>query len=175
MHNIRSQTRRLANMGLMLAMITALSFLEHMLPPITTIPGIKPGLSNIITMYALFFLGRRPALLLAVLKSLFVMLTRGATAGFLSLSGGLLSIAVIIVLMVIGRGKISYLILSVTGAIFHNLGQFIVASFLLKTNLVFASLPFLIISGVVMGCVTGMLLRVVMPLFHGVWRGIDKR
>ena len=62
-------------------------------------PAIKLGLSNIVVMYALLFLRTRTALLLVVLKALFAFLTRGATAGFLSLCGGALSLAVMLVLL----------------------------------------------------------------------------
>ena len=62
-------------------------------------PAIKLGLSNVVVMYALLFLRTRTALLLVVLKALFAFLTRGATAGFLSLCGGGLSLVVMLVLL----------------------------------------------------------------------------
>lgn len=167
MENIRHSTRRLAFLAMMLAIIMALSALEHMLPPLPGLPpGVRMGLSNIVTMYALFFMGAKPAVSLAVLKSLFVLLLRGVTAGFLSACGGLLSILIILLLTRMFGDKISYLILSISGAIFHNIGQIAVASVLLGSGFVLYYLPVLIVSGVIMGSVTGVLLRVVMPLFH---------
>lgn len=50
-------------------------------------PAMKLGLSNIVVMYAVLFLNRRSALYLMLLKALFALLTRGVTAGFLSLCG----------------------------------------------------------------------------------------
>ena len=169
MYNIRVATRRLTLLAMMLAMITALSALEHMLPPIPLLPpNVRLGLSNIVTMYALFFLGKQSAFALALLKSIFVLLTRGATAGLLSLCGGLFSLFCMIAAAAIFGDRISYLILSVLGAIAHNIGQIVTASLLTGTNLLTFYLPILIISGIVMGCVTGTLLRVVMPLFRGI-------
>lgn len=171
MEEIKTATRGLAVMGVMLAMITALSALEHTLPPIAFLPpGVRLGLSNIVTMYALFFMGGRRAALLTVLKSLFVLLMRGVTSGFLSLCGGLLSIIVIMLLAAISRGRLSYMILSVAGAIFHNLGQVLAASLLLKTNLVLLYIPVLTLFGIFMGSVTGALLRIVMPLFERIFK-----
>jgi len=154
-------------MGLMLAMIIALSALEHMLPPIPGLPpGVRFGLSNVVTMYALFFMGRRQAILLSALKSMFVMLTRGGIAGLLSICGGLLSILGIIALLFLFREKVSYLALSISGAILHNIGQITIAAVILGSGLVFFYLPVLIVSGMIMGAVTGTLLRVIMPLWR---------
>lgn len=169
MNKSKYSTRVLTVMGMMLAMIVTLSALEHSLPPIPFFPpNVRLGLSNIITMYAFFFIGRRSALLLTVLKSLFVLLTRGATAGFLSLCGGLLSVFAILILIVLSHNKCSYLILSIAGAIFHNLGQIAGASLLLGTRLVLYSLPSLLVAGILTGAVTGTVLRIVMPLFDGI-------
>lgn len=60
----------------------------HAAPALGLPPGVKPGLANIVVMYALFFLGRGQALTLVLLKSFFAMLTRGPSAGALSLAGG---------------------------------------------------------------------------------------
>jgi len=175
MENISRHTRLLANLAMMLAVIIALSALEHMLPPLPFLPpGVRLGLSNIVTMYALFYMGRRYALILAVLKSGFVLLMRGVTAGLLSLAGGLCSIAVLILLTLACRQKISYLMLSVAGAITHNFAQIGVACVLLSTNLFLVYWPILLLSGVLMGTVTGSLLRVVMPLMRNIFLTKEK-
>lgn len=169
MERIRVETRRLTLLAVLLAVIVAMSALEHMLPPLPMLPpGVRLGLSNVVTMYALFFLGAGPAAGLAALKSLFVFLMRGAAAGLLSLCGGMLSIAVILTLSALFGQRISYFMLSVAGAVTHNIGQLTAASLVLQTELVLYYLPALIVSGVVMGSVTGVLLRVVLPLFDRV-------
>ena len=99
---MRSQkARETAWTGMLFALAIALSYLESLVSPLLGLmPAIKLGLSNIVVMYALLFLRTRTALLLVVLKALFAFLTRGATAGFLSLCGGALSLAVMLVLLV---------------------------------------------------------------------------
>ena len=155
--------RYLALLSMLFAVSLVLTAVEAFLPPLPFMPpGVKIGLSNVITMYCLFCLNRRSAYLLAVLKSCFVFLISGFTAFLLSLGGGLLAITVMILLPLVFR-NISYLLLSIAGAIAHNIGQIAVASFLMGTALVFAYLPVLLISGVIMGSVTGALLRCVMP------------
>ena len=166
MYHIQTATKKIAFLAMMLAMITVLSMLEHMLPPLPFLPpNVRLGLSNIITMYALFFLGKGSAFLLAVLKSVFILLTRGLTAGFLSFSGGILALLCIILLSAVFRHHVSYLALSVCGAIAHNTGQMLAASIITNTNLLLFYLPVMIFFGVVMGCVTGTLLKAVMPMF----------
>lgn len=159
------KTRLLVLTGLLYAISIVLVTVENSFPPIfAALPGIKLGLSNIVTMYALFFLNERQALLLAVLKSLFVFATRGAVAGILSLSGGILSLIVMLILMFVFREKISYLLLSIFGAIFHNLGQLAAVS-LIYTNLyMWAYLPVLLFAGVVAGIATAALLKLILPV-----------
>ena len=98
---MRSQkARETAWTGMLFALAIALSYLESLVSPLLGLmPAIKLGLSNIVVMYALLFLRTRTALLLVLLKALFAFLTRGATAGFLSLCGGALSLAVMLVLL----------------------------------------------------------------------------
>jgi hypothetical protein len=98
---VRSQkARETAWTGMLFALAIALSYLESLVSPLLGLmPAIKLGLSNIVVMYALLFLRTHTALLLVVLKALFAFLTRGATAGFLSLCGGALSLAVMLVLL----------------------------------------------------------------------------
>ncbi len=158
------KTRLLVLTGLLFAISIVLITVENSFPPIfAALPGIKLGLSNIVTMYALFFLNKRQALLLAVLKSLFVFATRGTVAGILSLSGGILSLIVMVILMYVFREKISYLLLSIFGAIFHNLGQLAAVS-LIYTNLyIWAYLPVLLFAGVVAGIATAALLKLILP------------
>ncbi|NLG30901.1 MAG: Gx transporter family protein, partial [Clostridiaceae bacterium] len=65
----RTGTRHIARMGLFLAMALALSILEGFLPPLPSPVPIRYGLSNIAVMATLLFLGRREALVVAVMKS----------------------------------------------------------------------------------------------------------
>jgi heptaprenyl diphosphate synthase len=156
---------RLVLTGLLFAATVVLTIVEDFLQLPTPAPFVKIGLSNIVVMYTLFFLGKREAYLVGVLKALFVFITRGMVAGILSLGGGVLSITVMVLLMIVFKEHISYFILSIAGAVFHNLGQLAAVS-LLYTNMLFiVHLPILLISGVVAGTVTATLLRVFLPAF----------
>ncbi len=152
-------------MGLLAALAAALNFLENLIPALPLLPpGVKLGLSNIAVAYCLFYLGGREALILAVLKSGFVLLTRGLTAGALSLAGGLLSLLVMWIARRAARpGRMQYFFVSVPGAMAHNAGQLCAAAALLQSPAVFYSLPLLLLAGAAMGCVTALLLRAALP------------
>lgn len=158
-----NKTRYITYMAMLLTLTITLSIFESMLPSFTAIPGVKLGLANIVVMFTIFFIGRKQAFALNIAKGIFVLITRGAVAGILSLCGGILSIFVIILLHYIFREKISYLMLSIAGAIFHNIGQIIAVSFMLNAY-AYMYLPVLIISGVIMGSITGILLKTLMPV-----------
>ena len=155
--------KNLTFMSLMLAVTVVLTTFENMLPPLPFAPpGIRLGLANVATMYALFFVGKKHAFMLIVLKSAFVILTRGLLAGALSVSGGILSITVIILLHAASK-KTSYTLLSSAGAIAHNFGQITTASIILSTNILALYWPLIIIFGVIIGSITGKVLEIVIP------------
>ena len=103
-----SKTHSIALSGLLFALAMALSFIEGTLVIPGLLPGMKLGLANIVVMYALFFMGPKQALVLDILKALFVFLVSGWTAGFLSLCGGLLSLLVAAVLSFPGAADMVY-------------------------------------------------------------------
>ena len=93
------KTKRICFMGLLFAVAVVLSYIEGMVTIPGLPPGIKLGLSNIVTMYCVFFLGVPSAYTLAILKALSVLLMRGPTGALLSLLGGLVSVTVMLLLL----------------------------------------------------------------------------
>lgn len=82
---MRNLTSKISLMGLLFALAMAFSYLESMVTIPGMLPGIRLGLSNLVTMYCLFFLGKGAGYTMAVMKSLFVLLTRGFVAGLAEL------------------------------------------------------------------------------------------
>ena len=162
-----NKTQTMVLTSLIFATAIVLAIVENMLPPVPmAVPGVKFGLSNIAVMYALLFLGKKQAYTIGILKSGFVFITRGGIAALLSLSGGILSITVMIVLIAIFREKITYLVISIFGAVFHNVGQFIVIAIIYTGMNLWAYFPVLLISGLVAGVVTSTLLKFIIPAFQ---------
>ncbi len=155
--------------GLLFAIALILSLVESMLPIIPiAVPGIKFGLSNIAVMYALFFLGAKQAYTIAILKALFVFLTRGFIASTLSLAGGLSSITCMLLMLILLKEKISYISVSVVGGVSHNIGQFLAVTIIYISASIWAYLPVLLISGVITGIITATLLNIVLPVLKKV-------
>jgi heptaprenyl diphosphate synthase len=166
-----SRVRRIAGTGLLFALALVLQFVESLVPsPFPMAPGIKLGLSNIVTMFCLFSVGLKEALFIAVLKGLFAFITRGPAAGILSLAGGLLSVLLMTAVQKLGQ---SDGITSITGAVGHNLGQLAAECVMMKSAAALYYGPLLIVSGVVMGTVTAYVLHVLKPYLEKL-RGTDK-
>lgn len=165
-------TRKIAFLGMMLSMIFVILILERMLPPIPFFPpNFKLGISNIVVMFIVFTIGGREALTIGILKGLFNLLQRGTVAGMISLSGGIFSILILVLLTKLFKNKLSLITLSIVGAIFHNLGQLVMASFVLQAPYLFLGyLPILLIAGVILGALTGMATQNIMPIFSRIYR-----
>jgi len=161
-----NKTRKLVLTSILFAISLVLAWLESILPPLPiAVPGIKMGLSNIAVMYTLFFVGAKQAYGIAILKSGFVVITRGLIAGVFSLTGGILSVSVMLLILVFTKRNASYSIVSVFGAITHNIGQFIVISLLYAGTNVWFYFPVLLVFGVVTGLITAGILKVIIPAF----------
>lgn len=165
MEKRRMQPKKIAFMGIMLALILLLVWLERMLPPLPFLPPtMKLGLSNIVVMFSIFFIGKKEAVTLVVLKALFNVLMRGPIGGALSLTGGLLSVFAIILVLWLTKNKASFIFLGIVGAIFHNAGQLVVFCIVMQTwRLFLFYAPALLIAGSILGTLTGTLLKVVLP------------
>lgn len=159
------RSRYIAVMGLMLALASALQFLESMIP-IPLPLGVKPGISSIVVMVVLVKFGFSSAMTLAVLKSGFVFITRGATAFCMSISGGVLSVAVMGAFLAVTRRSkngTGILLMSVLGGVFHNIGQLAAASVFMGSILTFSYLPVLVVAGLVAGIFTGTVFKFILP------------
>lgn len=155
---------KIALLAILCALALALGFIESILPPIPLLPpGAKPGFSNIITMFAAGSIGFPAAAAIAFVKGCFAFVTRGVTAGVMSLSGGFLSAAAMYLLMRFARNSLGLIGISVICALCHNLGQLVAAVFITATANIIYYFPALAFFGVITGAVTGVILRAVMP------------
>jgi heptaprenyl diphosphate synthase component I len=163
-----NRTRKLTHIAMLLTLTVVLSIFESILPTFIPIAGVKLGLANIAVMYALIVYGKKEAIGLNIAKAALAGVTRGATSALLSLCGGLLSIIVIIILISVFKNKISYIIMSISGAVFHNIGQLAAIYFIMNSYPVLYYFPVLLISGIIMGILTGMLLKTLMPVINNI-------
>ena len=131
-----------------------LAMVESFFPPLLPLPGVKLGLANIVTVYALYALGASSALAILVVRCLLGSLFAGnASALLFSLLGGLAAMLVMIALHALPQ--LSVYGVSVGGAAAHNCGQVAAAMLTLGSAAPLAYLPFLLLVSVFTGALTG--------------------
>ncbi len=159
-----SKTKKICVFGLLGALSLVLSVFENLIfPSVPFLPaGAKVGLSNIVTMFAGSVFGFSGALYIALLKALFAFITRGAVAGAMSLSGGILSVIVLSVILRKERKTISFIGIGVLCAVSHNLGQ-LLCSCVLSGKAMLGYGKYLLLFAIVSGSITGIVLNTVMP------------
>lgn len=158
------KTRKLTKIAMLLSMALVLSFLEGAIVIAMTMPvGIKLGLSNIAVVVCFCYLGVKEAYGIMFCKSIFVLVTRGFTSFLMSISGGIVSLTLMIILYKLLKVKDNLLLISVVGAISHNIGQVIMATIILNNFYTVYYLPILLVSGVVVGVTTGLIMTKLLP------------
>ena len=152
-------TRKITALSLLATMALALYAVESALPPIVPIPGIKLGLANIITLVVLWKYSARDAFSVLLVRILLATMFFGQAISLLySLSGGLLCLLAMLLVKQLLHGHYLFLA-SMTGAVFHNLGQIAIAFLLTGVPAVLVYLPFLLLSGLVTGLFIGLCAR----------------
>ena len=148
------QAKKIAAMGLLVALAVVLSWVEQLVPLSVQVPGVKLGLANLAVIFALYRLGARAAWTVSLLRVALVSLTFGnAYSLWYSLAGAVLSLLVMGLLR--KTGKFSLLGVSVAGAVSHNLGQIAVAAAVLGAASMAYYLPVLLVSGTAAGVCVG--------------------
>lgn len=148
----------------MYAMYVALAFIfsyvESLFPISLGIPGVKPGFANIVTVYIIYTHGKpSSAFSVTLLRTVLVACTFGSLSTLMySVCGGMLSAAVMYILY---KTKLfSVFGVSIAGGVSHNVGQLIVASFILETKELIYYSPVLMISGMAAGFAVGFIANI---------------
>ena len=148
------ETRKIARMGLLTALALIISYVESLIPAFVAVPGVKMGLANIVVVFALYTLGPGEAAIVSIIRVLLSSLLFGSILSLsYSAAGAIISLLSMIIMM---KTKIfGVTSVSVTGGVFHNLGQILVACLVLETDVLLYYLPVLILSGTITGAVIG--------------------
>lgn len=130
------------------------SYLESLLPVFIPVPGVKLGLANVVTMLILYRGGMSRAFAFMLLRVLLSGLLFSGPAGIIfSLAGG--TCCILFMAFVKGFSCFSLMGVSMIGAVAHNVGQIIVAYFIIDSGYIFAYFPVLCISGLISGFFVG--------------------
>lgn len=154
--------KKVAYAGMMIALAFVFGYIENVAIRDVFIPGIKIGLANIVVIVALWKFGNKMAFTVSIIRVVLSGATYGNAYSFVySVSGGMCALILMIVLKKYTNFSVKGV--SVAGAVAHNVAQLLVAVILLGNKWLFVSyLPLLLISGVIMGLVTGLIGTAVM-------------
>lgn len=148
--------KRLAFLSVAIALSMILSFVESQIPPLSTIPGVKIGLANIVTVFLLYKLGIKEAVTVSVIRVLLSALLFGS---FVSLMYSAFGAVFALIIMIPAKKftPFSPIGVSVLGAVAHNAGQILAALILLGNAAIVYYLIPLTLSGLIAGILVGLL------------------
>lgn len=150
------QTKRLTELALLATIALTIFMVESKIPNPIPLPGIKLGLANIVTVYAVYRFRPKEVILLLTTRIILGAVFGGNMMALLySAAGGALCLLGMLPLHHLIPEKTLW-ISSVLGAVFHNIGQMIAAIFVMKSLGVAMYFPFLLVSGCCAGCFTGL-------------------
>ena len=145
----------MTTLSLLVAAAMILSYVESLIPPLAAVPGVKIGLSNIATVFALYTLGAPCAVCVSLVRVCLSALLFGNFVGFIySLTGAVFALAVMILLKRIAC--FSTVGVSVAGGVFHNAGQVIAAAIVMDSPAIVYYLAPLAVSGTIAGVAVGL-------------------
>lgn len=159
---IRPDTKRLTLLSVLVAVAMILSYVESLVPAFVAVPGVKMGLSNIATVFALYTLGPVAAVSVSLVRVCLSALLFGNAASLIySLFGAAFALLTMILLKRLGL--FSAMGVSVAGGVMHNAGQVLAACLVMENAAISIYLAPLAVSGtlagVAIGAAAGLLVR----------------
>ena len=150
------KTKKITFFSFLIAISVALSGFEMSLPMVTSIPGGKLGLANVVFLFVIYKFNPLDALVINLMRTIIVsFLFSGANTLIYSFCGALISGIVMILLFKILKDKISPVGISVCGAYFHLLSQVTVYAIVLNSIYVYYYFIILSFLSIFSGIITG--------------------
>ena len=155
-------SKKIAYYGIFAALAIIVGYIEAMVPLPVGIPGVKLGLANVVVLTALYVMGVKGAFYISLVRIIIsALLFKGFGSLIFSASGALFSF---IIMSAIYRFKsLSPIGVSILGGIAHNVGQLVAAGIVVANLKIVYYVPVLLISGVVTGFLTGLVVKYVVP------------
>ena len=146
--------RKVAFLGLCIALAMILSYVESLIPPLVAVPGVKVGLPNLVIIFMLYKVSFKETVAVSLIRVLLVSILFGTVLSMAySLVGAALSLLGMILLK--KTGWFSTVAVSVIGGVLHNVGQILMAILVMETAQLIYYLPVLLITGTIAGVLIG--------------------
>lgn len=156
-----ARVRKLTELAVLTAVSLIIFVIELQIPNPFPIPGIKLGLANIITVYAVYhYRAYEVTAMVAVRLVLGAVFSGNFMALIYSASGAFLCLVGMLLLRRWIDEKHLWMA-SVFGAVLHNTGQMAAALLVTRTIQLLLYYPFLIVSGCLAGAFTGLCAQLV--------------
>ena len=121
------KVKRLTELALLTALALIIFVIELQIPNPVSVPGVKLGLANIITVFAVYHYRAREVFLIVFVRILWGSFFSGNMMALMySMAGGILCLVGMVWLKRIISERYIWLC-SVLGAVLHNIGQITVA------------------------------------------------
>ena len=157
-------------MALLTAIALTIFMIEAQIPALVPIPGVKLGLANIVTVFAVFVLGpKEAAMILAARVFLGAVFAGNFSTIFYSAAGGLCAIAVTIALRKVLTVKQLW-VAGALGAIAHSVGQMVIAIVMTGTPGIIVYLPMMIACSIITGLFTGLCAQLLVNRGEKLWK-----
>lgn len=148
--------RRLTELALLSSAALIMFVIELRIPNPFPIPGVKLGLANIVTVYAVFrYRPSETAMIVTVRLLLGAMFSGNPSALLYSAAGAVCCLLGMLLLRKFLPEQQIWLC-SVAGAMLHNIGQITAAFIIMRGFGVIAYLPLLLVTGSLAGLFTGL-------------------
>lgn len=146
-------TRKNVILALLTTTAMMLSYIESLIPFFLGVPGMKLGLANLAVVFCIYQFGLKEAALLNFMRIVLSGLLFGNMFSILfSLSGAAVSF---VAMVICKKLRFSIYGVSISGGVFHNIGQLLVAVFIVQNVSISIYGPFLLISGLITGALIG--------------------
>lgn len=147
--------RRVAKVALLTALSAVAFSIENLFPPLF-VPGARLGVGNIFVMLCYIYFSLPEALIMVSVKAILAGVFGGNMfSAVYSLAAGAVSVALGFILIKISRDKISVISVASASACCHNMIQLVLFAVIGGSTGVFAYAPYLALTGVLSGVLTG--------------------
>ena len=150
------KTKKITLLSMLSAIALTIFLLEAQIPPILPVPGIKLGLANIVTVFAVFAMGPGEGILILAVRIFLGAVFAGnfSTIFYSAAGGGLAIVTTILLRRILKRDQLW--VAGCLGAAAHSIGQMAMAVLLTGTPGLLIYLPLMIAVSIVTGLFTGL-------------------
>lgn len=162
--------KKLVLLALLTAIALTVFLIEAQIPPIVPIPGVKLGLANIVTVFAVFAIGSKEGAAVLLCRIFLGAVFAGNFSTILySAAGGFCAIAVTVGMKRLLTHRQLW-VAGALGAMAHNIGQMAAAVAISQTPSLVIYLPLLLAIAIVTGSLTGLCAQILLHRGEKLWK-----